>query len=208
MVSWISFAAPLQGHLICFLLCSNYFMSLIISEQINSVYKLRLFLSTYWLQWTVSSLCSSLRHWQDTASLGGMKRKIFSLYLQNNAMLNLLKWERWWFLYVTSLFELFYLHNLCLSPTYFVHCQFKTLLICNFTAHAERMCCVWIRSHLEDVAVITNTFAFHSHQLQARSLVPLPHPSALRRPKIPRILYIYKIQGILQMRTMYPTGNW
>lgn len=84
-----------------------------------------------------------------------------------------------------------------LFPTCFVLCQFKTLHICNFTAHAECICNVLIRSHLEDVAVITNTFAFHSHQLQARSLVSLPHPSTLRRRKIPCILYIYKIWGIL-----------
>lgn len=169
MVSWISFATPLQGHLICFLLHSNYFVRLIVSEQINSAYKLWLFLSKYFLQWTVCSWCSSLSHQWDMPRLDGIKRKVFFLYLQNDSVLALLEWERRWFLYAASLFELFYLHNPSLFSTYFVHCQFKPSLIWNSIAHAQCICNVFIRSHLEDVPVITNTFAFQSHQLQART---------------------------------------
>lgn len=184
MVSWISFATPLQCHLICFLLRSNYFVPLIVSEQINSVYKLWLFLSKYFLQWTVCSWCSSLSHQWDMPRLDGIKRKVFFSLLakwfsasptrMGKTMIPLCCFFIWALLFAQSLFS-----------TYFVHCQFKPSLIWNSIAHAQCICNVFIRSHLEDVPVITNTFAFQSHQLQARSLGPHPHPSTLRNPEIP-----------------------
>lgn len=39
-VSRISIATALQGHLICLLLYGNYFMPLVLSEQMNSACKL------------------------------------------------------------------------------------------------------------------------------------------------------------------------
>lgn len=183
-VSWISIATALQGHLICLLLYSNYFMLLVLSEQMNSACKLWLFLSEYFLQWTVSSLCSPLSHQQNMPTLDGTKRKVFFLSLQNDSVLALLGWERWWFLY-TTLFELLYFHSLSLFLTYFVHCLFKPWLIWSSIADAQCICNVVIRSHLEDVPVTTNTFAFQSRWLQARSLGPHPHPSTLRNPRIP-----------------------
>ena len=176
VVFWFSFAIPLQGNLICILLYSHYFMPLITSEQINSAYKLWLFPSKYFLQWTVSSLCSSLSHWWDMPPLDSMKRKVFFLYLQSDSVLALFEWERWWFLYIASLFELFYLHSLSLFPTYFVHCQFRPLLMWNCIGHAECICNVFIKNHLEDVPAIRNTFAFQLHRLQVRSLGPQPPP--------------------------------
>lgn len=127
------------------------------------------------LLWATGRTCL---HWMTR------RERSFFLPLQNDSVLALLEWERWWFLYTTSLSELLYLHSLSLFLTYFVHCQFKPWLIWSSIADAQCICNVFIRSHLEDVPDTTNTFAFQSLWLQARSLGPHPHPSTLRNPKI------------------------
>lgn len=73
---------------------------------------------------------------------------------------------------------------LSLFLIYFVHCQFRPLLVWHCTAHARSMCNLFVKSHLEDAPVITSILAFQSHRSQAMSLEPRPHPSALRNPKI------------------------